>query len=124
MNVALWVIAGVLALAFLVSGAMKLTQPTAKLAESGQAWVKDFPDSAVRVIGALEVLASLGLVLPGLFETATVLVPLAAAGLVLLMIGGAITHGRRAEYANIAINAIFAGLALFVAIQRFGDYSL
>lgn len=122
MNIALWVVA-VLALVFVGAGAMKLTQPKAKLVKSGQGWAEDFSDGAVKVIGALEVLGAAGLVLPALVETATVLVPLAASGLVLLMVGAAVAHLRRGEYPNIAANVVLGGLALLVAIERFGAYS-
>lgn len=122
MNTALWVVAGLLALVFLGAGAMKLTQPKAKLAKAGQGWAEDFSDGAVKGIGALEVLGAAGLVLPALVDTATVLVPLAASGLVLMMIGAAVTHARRGEYPNIAANVVLGGLALFVAIERFDAY--
>jgi uncharacterized membrane protein YphA (DoxX/SURF4 family) len=123
MNIALWVVAALLALVFLGAGAMKLTQPKAKLVKSGQGWAEDFSDGAVKGIGALEVLGAAGLVLPALVDTATVLVPLAASGLVLLMIGAAVTHARRGEYPNIAANVVLGGLALLVAIERFDAYS-
>jgi len=122
MNTTLWVVAGLLAVAFLAAGALKLTQPKPKLAESGQPWVEDFSQGTVKAIGTLEVLAATGLVLPALVDTATVLVPLAATGLVLLMLGAAITHARRREYPNIAVNLVLGGLALFVAISRFGGH--
>jgi uncharacterized membrane protein YphA (DoxX/SURF4 family) len=123
MNVVLWIIASVLALAFLAAGAMKLTQPKDKLAASGLAWTEDFSPGVIKLIGGLEVLAGLGLVLPALFDIAPVLVPLAALGLVLIMIGAAITHGRRKEYQMILINLVLLALALVVAWGRFGPYS-
>ena len=55
---------------------------------------------------------------------ATVFVPLAAVGLILLMIGAAITHGRRKEYPFVAGNVVLIVLALIVAWARFGAYSL
>lgn len=51
------------------------------------------------------------------------LVPAAAAGLCLLMIGAAITHTRRREIPNVIINIILAILAAGIAIARFGPYS-
>ena len=70
------------------------------------AWVNDFPDAGVKAIGALEVLAAIGLILPALLNIAPVLVPLAALGLVLLMAGAAITHFRRKENQMILVNAV------------------
>jgi hypothetical protein len=87
-------------------------------------WVDDYPDNGVKAIGAVEVLAAIGLILPALTGIATVLVPLAAVGLILLMIGAAITHGRRKEYPFVAGNVVLIVLALIVAWARFGAYSL
>lgn len=123
MNITLWVIASLLALAFLAAGSMKLLQPKAKLAASGMGAVENFPAAAIKGIGALEVLGALGLILPALFSTAPGLVPVAATGLALLMIGAAITHARRREYTGIVANAALGGLALALAIFRFGPYS-
>ncbi|KUN29331.1 hypothetical protein AQJ23_00665 [Streptomyces antibioticus] len=123
MNIALWIVAAVLALAFAAFGLMKLAQPRAKLVESGQAWAGDFSDGAVKGIGAAELLGALGLILPAAVNTATVLVPVAACGLVALMIGAAITHARLREYPNIGVNVVLLALALFVAVARFGSYA-
>lgn len=54
---------------------------------------------------------------------AVVLTPLAAAGLALTMAGAAIVHARRKEFPDIAVNVVLGGLALLVAILRFGSYS-
>ena len=118
MGVALWVIQVLLGLAFLAAGGMKLSQPKEKLAEN-MGWVEDFSQPAVRLIGALEVLGAIGLVLPALTGILPWLTPLAALGLVLTMIGAALTHLRRKEYGNIAVNAVLLVLAAFVAYGRF-----
>lgn len=123
MNIVLWVITGLLTLTFLAAGAMKIVQPKAKLAASGQGWVEDFSGGTVKRIGAVEILAALGLILPAVLNVATVLVPLAAAGLFLLMTGAAITHARRREIPNVTINIILGILAAGIAIARFGPYS-
>lgn len=123
MNVVLWIIAGLLALAFAGAGLMKLSQPKEKLAASGLAWTEDFSAGAVKGIGALEVLAGIGLVLPAALDIVPVLTPLAAAGLVIVMIGAAVVHARRKEYQGIAINAVLLVLAAVVAWGRFGPYS-
>jgi hypothetical protein len=64
----------------------------------------------------------LGLLLPALTGVATVLVPLAAVGLALLMVGAAATHRRRGELPMIGINTILLVLAVVVAWARFGPY--
>ena len=120
MNVVLWIIAGLLAVAFAGAGLMKLAQPKAKLAASGMAWTEDFSDGQVKGIGAVEVLGALGLILPAALGIAEILTPLAAAGLALTMVGAAITHLRRKEGSMVPINVVLGGLAVFVAVMRFG----
>lgn len=123
MNAVLWIIAGVLAVAFLGSAVMKLTRTRDQLAESGLGWAADFSANTVKLIGALELLAAIGLILPALLGIAPVLVPLAATGLILVMIGAAVVHYRRKEYPLIAVNAVLLILAAIVAWGRFGPYA-
>jgi uncharacterized membrane protein YphA (DoxX/SURF4 family) len=123
MNVVLWIIAAALAVAFLAAGVMKLTQPKEKLHESGMAWTEDFSPPMVKTIGLLELLAAVGLVLPAAVDVLPVLVPLAALGLVAVMVGAAITHTRRREPQMIVINIVLLALAAVVAWGRFGPYS-
>ena len=123
MTTALWIVAGLLALAFLAAGVMKLTRPKAALAEAGLAWVEDFRAGTVRLIGALEVLGAVGLVLPAVTGIAPVLVPVAATGLVLLMLGAALTHLRRKEYTGMLPSLVLLALSAFVAWGRFGPYA-
>jgi uncharacterized membrane protein YphA (DoxX/SURF4 family) len=122
MDVVLWIIAVTLAAAFGAAGVMKLAQPKQKLAASGMAWVNDFSQGAISAISSLEVLAAIGLVLPPLLDLAPVLTPLAALGLVLLMVGAAITHLRRNEQPMVIVNAVLGILAAVVAWGRFGPY--
>jgi uncharacterized membrane protein YphA (DoxX/SURF4 family) len=122
MNVVLWIVAGVLALAFLAAGLTKLTQPKEKL-RATMAWVEDFSPGVIKGIGAVEVLAAIGLILPAALDVVPVLVPLAAVGLVVLMAGAAITHTRHKEFPMIAINLVLLVLAAVVVWGRFGPYS-
>jgi hypothetical protein len=100
MNVALWIVAGLLAVGSLAGGVKKLIQPKEKLAASGWGWVEDFTAGTVKAIGALEILAAAGLILPAALGIAPVLVPLAATGAVLLFAGAAIKRLRRRERAR------------------------
>ncbi|HEX2619523.1 MAG TPA: DoxX family protein [Phototrophicaceae bacterium] len=118
MNTAIWAVQILLALAFGMAGFMKVTQPREKLAPQ-MGWVMDFSPNIVKVIGGLELLAALGLILPALTGILTWLTPLAASGLVLVMIGASLTHIRRWEYPMVAINLVLLALALFVAYGRF-----
>jgi len=122
MNIVLWIIAGLLAAAFLAAGTMKLTQPKEKLS-AGMPWTDDFSAGAIKGIGALELLAAIGLVLPAALDIVPILVPLAALGLVLVMIGAMVTHTRRKENQMIVVNLALAVLAGIVAWGRFGPYS-
>ena len=119
MNIALWIVAGVLALAFLAAGLMKVSQPKEKLATS-MGWVDDFSPGTVKFIGTMEILGAIGLILPAATGIAPVLTPIAATGLAVTMILAAIVHGRRGEPQMIIVNAVLLVLALFVAIMRFG----
>lgn len=124
MNIALWIVAGLLALAFLAAGGMKLSQPKEKLAKSGLAWVNDFSAGQVKTIATFEVLGAVGLILPAVTGIAKVLVPVAAVGLAVVMAGAMFTHARRKEYQSIGINVVLLLLAVFVAWGRFGPYPL
>lgn len=123
MNIALWITAGLLAAVFLAAGAMKLTQPKEKLAASGMGYVEDFSAGTIKIIGTLEILAAIGLILPAALDILPILVPLAAVGLTLLMVGAVITHIRRKEAQVIVVNLALLALAVFVAWGRFGPES-
>lgn len=120
MNVVLWIIQGLLALAFLVSGGMKIIRPKPALAAAGQNYVEDFSDGAIKGIGVAEVLGAIGIVLPQLIGVAPVLTPIAAAGLTIVMAGAVATHIRRKEM--FVPPLVLGVLALFVAVMRFGAY--
>ena len=118
MNIALWIVQGLLAAAFLMAGLMKASQPKEKLAEN-MAWVNDFSASQVRAIGIVEILGAIGLILPAATGILPILTPLAAVGLVVTMLGAASTHLRRGESQMIAVNFVLLLLAAFVAYGRF-----
>jgi uncharacterized membrane protein YphA (DoxX/SURF4 family) len=122
MNLALWIVAIVLAATFAGSGLMKLLVPKDKLVNSGQGWAQDYTPTNIRLIGFVELLGAAGLILPAVTHIAPILVPLAAIGLVLVMVGAARVHARRKEAMNIGVNAVILALAVFVAWGRFGPY--
>ena len=124
MNLALWIIAGLLAAVFLVGGAGKLILRKEKIAATPfGGWVEDFSANSIKAIGVVEVLAATGLVLPAALDVAPVLVPLAAMGLVLLMAGAAVLHLRRHELKVIPANLGYLALAAFVTWGRLGPES-
>jgi uncharacterized membrane protein YphA (DoxX/SURF4 family) len=122
-NVVLWILAGLLAAAFLAAGAMKVSRSKEELAKAGMAWTEDFSAGTVKLIGALEVLAAVGLILPAVLDIAPVLVPLAALGLVLMMVGAVVVHVRRKEVSTMAPSVVLLVLAAVVAWGRFGPYA-
>lgn len=124
MNIALWVVAGLLAAAFLAAGLMKITTPKAKLVER-LPWAADYSDGAVKGIGIVEVLGAIGLILPGITGIAPILVPIAAVGLAIVMVLAAVMHLRRGDgLAAVVPNIVLFALAVFVAWGRFGPYPL
>jgi uncharacterized membrane protein YphA (DoxX/SURF4 family) len=121
MNLTLWIIQVLLAIVFAVTGTAKITQPRMALA-GRMHWVTDATDAQVKGIGLLEVLAAIGLVVPPVLHIATFLTPLAAVGVVLLMIGATITHLRLGERQTLPVNVVLLVLAALVALARFGPY--
>ncbi len=121
MNIALWIAQVLLALVLGMASLTKHSRPRLALAGMMR-WVEDFTDLQVKGIGALEGLAVIGLIVPPLLHIGSFLTPLAAVGVILLMIGAAITHLRRGEPANAAGNMVLLLLAAFIAVGRFGPY--
>ena len=124
MDLLLWILAFVLAAIFAASGVVKLA--TARDQQIDRTpYVEDFPQLVIRGIGALEILGAIGLLLPALTGVATVLVPMAAAGLSITMVLAALVHVRRGDGTAAALPSILlAILSVFVAWSRFGPYPL
>jgi uncharacterized membrane protein len=122
MDVALWAVAGILAVAFLAAGLMKLVRSKRQLAVAGMPWVNDCSSGAVKTIGVLEILAAIGLVVPALTGIMPIFALMAALGLVAVMLGAGVVHARRKEFSNIAIVLVILALAAFVAWGRFGPH--
>ncbi len=121
MNTVVWITQGLLAVAMLAAGGMKLAQSKEQLVASGNMdWTEDFAEPQIKGIGTLEVLAAIGLIVPALLDLAPVLVGVAAVGVVLLMLGAAATHLRRGEGQMMPVNLVIAAIAVFIAIMRFG----
>jgi hypothetical protein len=123
MNTTLWIVQGLLAVFFAAGGIVKLVRPPKRLIDQGLTWVEDFSPGTVKTIGALELLAAVGLVLPAVTGIAPVLVPLAAVGIGLIMIGAAVVHVRRGEVSFVGVLAVLLAASAFVAWGRFGPYA-
>ena len=90
MNIVLWIIQVLLTLLFLFSGGMKLVVPPNVLQSMGSPNQVVLPGLFIQFIGVCEVLGALGLILPGLLRIRPRLTPLAATGLVIIMIGATV----------------------------------
>ena len=121
MSLVLWILQVVLAAMFAMAGFSKLTQPRQKLAWR-LPWVEGFSPATAALIGTLELAAALALILPASTGIIPALTPLAATGLVVLMVLAATTHGRRREPAAIAVDAVLLTPASMAARGRFGPY--
>ena len=120
MNIALWIVQGLLAAAYLAAGGLKVVRPREQLVASGNFnWMETTSDAGVKAVGAVEVLGALGLILPWLTGIAPILTPIAAVGLVIVQIGAIRVHLVRAERQPLPANALLLLLAAFVAIGRF-----
>jgi DoxX-like family len=118
MNTFLWICQALLALAFLGSGFLKSTMSKERMLASGQTGVGPYSIRFIRFIAACELFGVAGLVLPQATGIATVLTPLAAVGLGIIMIGAAVTHARLHEPRNVTTNLVLLVLCLVVAIGR------
>ena len=116
MGSALWIVQGLLALLFLWAGGVKLVLPIEKLAGP-----VPLPGPFLRFIGVAEVLGAIGLILPGLLRIRPGLTPLAAAGLVIIMIGAT---ALTLVGGDLALALIPLGVGLLAAFVAYGRWRL
>jgi len=108
---------GLLSLALLMAGIMKMSTPYDELVQQ-MAWVEAVPPAVVMLIGALEVLGVIGMNLPFLLKKFMKLVPVAAGGLALTMLGAIFTHVALGE--NFVAALVLFAIAAFVTYSRKG----
>jgi uncharacterized membrane protein YphA (DoxX/SURF4 family) len=120
MNITLWILQVLLALVFLAHGLMFLAPP---------------PDIAVLMnamlprwfqlfLGVAEVVAAVGLTLPGVTRILPGLVPAAAAGIMIVMVGATALHLWRSEFSSAAITFVLLLVATFVAYSRWRRFAI
>ena len=119
MNAALWAVQVILAIMFMMAGAMKLMKTKEELAEQ-MGWVEEFHQSTIRLIGGAEILGAMGLILPALTGIAPILTPLAASGLAVVTIGAMVVLPRPRKYPMALMGMMLAAMSVFVAWGRFG----
>jgi uncharacterized membrane protein YphA (DoxX/SURF4 family) len=114
MNLILWILQVLLALAFLAHGLLFLFPP-ANMVEL----MNEVVSPGFRIfLGVAEVLAAFGLTLPGITRIMPWLISCAAAGLIVVMIGATILHTNRGEVSSAITTAILLGLLAFVGYMR------
>jgi len=118
MSIVLWIIQILLAALFLFAGGTKLVLPIDVLTSMGSPNQVHLPALLIRFIGVCEVLGALGLVLPGLLRTKPGLTPLAAAGLVIIMIGATVLTIAGDGIGPALVPLVVGLLAAFVAYSR------
>jgi len=112
-NAALWTIQGLLAALFLFAGGMKLVMPVAVLAQQSH-----LPGAFMKFIGVCEALGAIGLIVPAVTKIREELTPLAAAGLVIIMIGATTVTLLQSPGAGAVVPAVVGVLAATVARGR------
>jgi len=112
-GIVLWIVQALLAALFLFSGGMKLVMPAAALTKGSS-----FSAPFLRFIGVAEILGALGLLLPGMTRIKPWLTPLAAAGLVIIMIGATVTTVATMGVKFAVLPFVTGILAAFVAYGR------
>ena len=114
MDIALWIVSGFLAVAYIAAGTMKALRPKEQL--TNLPWTQEYSAGTVKFIGIAEIL---GVSLPWLTGIVPVLTPIAASGLVLVQLLAMIHHLRHDEAKSVPINIVLLLLALFVSVLRF-----
>jgi hypothetical protein len=118
MNIALWIIQVLLTLLFLFAGGTKLVLPIDVMRSMGSPNQVVLPGLLIRFIGVCEVVGALGLILPGLLRIRPGLTPLAAAGLVIIMIGATVLTFAGDGAAAAVVPFVVGLLTAFVAYGR------
>ena len=115
MNIALWIIQGLLAALFLFAGVMKFVMPIEEILKQLPV---PLPGWFVQLTGVLEVLGAVGIVLPWLLRIRPELTPLAAAGLAIVMIGATAYNLAAGDVVSALLTAVIGILAGFLAYGR------
>jgi putative oxidoreductase len=117
-NVTLWIMQALLAIAFGMAGLMHATKPIPELSKT-MGWTGNAPEALVRFIGLAELAGAMGLILPGLTRIKPGLTAWAATGLAIMMVFASFVHVSRNEASTLPVNVVLGGLAAFVAWGRF-----
>ena len=114
MNIALWIVQVLLAVAFFAHGWLFLSPPP-QIAEQMNA---SLPRWFQLFLGVAEILGAVGLILPGLTRILPWLVTWAAGGIMIVMVSATVLHLARGEMSSAAITLVLLAMATFVAYKR------
>lgn len=117
MQIAFWIVAGLLAAVALMSGTMKLLKTKEALVAGGFGWAVDFKPGTIKFIGLTQVLTAFGVILPALTGIAAWLSPVTAILFAIEMVIAMSVHLRRKE--SFANPLVLAALAIAVAVLGF-----
>jgi uncharacterized membrane protein YphA (DoxX/SURF4 family) len=120
LRIAVWIVSGLLALAFLFIGGVKVVMPAADMEAASQG----VPVVLLKIAGVAEVLGALGIVLPAATRILPVLTPIAATGLVITMAAATVIDVTLGHYPIAVQTAVMGLLAGFVAWARFGPAAI
>ncbi|AEA44328.1 DoxX family protein [Fluviicola taffensis] len=116
-NVFLWIAQTLLSITLIWAGALKNIQPIEKL-ELMWPWAGQVSPAFVQFTGVIDLLGGIGLIVPALFRIKPILTPIAALGIILLMISASVFHISRGEGTQIGFNIVVAAIAGFIAYGR------
>jgi hypothetical protein len=115
MEIAYWIVAGLLSCVYLFAGGKKLVQSQEQLAPM-MGWVDTVPMPQVRAIGAIELLGVVGLILPPLIDVAPWVAIVAAVGFAVLQVLATRLHLSRGETGDLWLNLVMIALAVAAAV--------
>lgn len=120
MKVTVWIVSALLALAFLFIGGTKVFTPTDVMEQMSEG----VPVVMLRIAGLAEMVGAVGLILPAATRIVPVLTPIAASGLVVVMVGATIVNIAIGFYPTATQTVVLGLLAAFVAWTRFTRQSV
>ena len=123
MKKALWILQGILALMFFMPGLMKLMTPYNELGEQ-MAWATRVSPELVLFIGVCEILGAIGIILPSALRIMPIVIPIAAAGLSVIMLLGVANHMMAGETMESIPPMVLATLSGVVGWGRLKVYPI
>ncbi len=118
LHISLWVLQALLAATLIWAAVLKLGKTPPELAAMWP-WAGEVSPSLVKLTGVADLLGGIGLIFPALLRIKPVLTPVAALGIVVLMVCAGVFHIMRGEASQIGFNMVVAGIAAFIAWGRF-----